>query len=198
MVSRQFRRWIWILVWQIVVNPTTGFLCLLYGSKLSWHPHLVDLKFKFRKSQDILRVISHKYWGADLTLLLRLYLVLVRSKIDYGCGSYGFSRQSKLRTIDTIHHTGIRIAKVSAIVPSLVYCARPANHVCITYAACLEVACLLEKPEQLGHLIVFSNWFKQRYNTRLRTVRAFKLWIRDMYRDLCFEAPSAAKIYCVT
>ena len=38
------------------------------------------------------------------------YRTIVRSKLDYGSIVYGSARESYLKTLDTIHHQGIRLA----------------------------------------------------------------------------------------
>ena len=47
---------------------------------------------------------------ADRKVLLHLYRTIVRSKLDYGSIVYGSARESYLKTLDTIHHQGIRLA----------------------------------------------------------------------------------------
>ena len=49
-------------------------------------------------------------WGADRTVLLQLYLSLIRSKLDYGSIVYGSARKSYLLELDTLHHQGLRLA----------------------------------------------------------------------------------------
>ena len=62
------------------------------------------------KSFELLRVVAHTDWGADQKVLLHLYRTIVRSKLDYGSIVYGSARESYLKTLDTIHHQGIRLA----------------------------------------------------------------------------------------
>ena len=59
---------------------------------------------------NLLRVVAHTDWGADRKILLNLYRTIVRSKLHYGCIVYGSARPSYLKTLDTIHHQGIRLA----------------------------------------------------------------------------------------
>ena len=42
--------------------------------------------------------------------MIKLYRTIVRSKLDYGSIVYGSARESYLKTLDTIHHQGIRLA----------------------------------------------------------------------------------------
>ena len=95
---------------QIEVVPEFKFLGLLSDSKLSFIPHINYLSNKCQKALNLLRVVSSMDLGADRKVLLRLYRLLVRSKLDYGCIVYGSARQSYLRKLDSIHNQGLRLA----------------------------------------------------------------------------------------
>ena len=95
---------------QIEVVPEFKFLGLLFDSKLSFIPHINYLSNKCQKALNILRVVSSMDWGADRKVLLKLFRLLVRSKLDYGCIVYGSARQSYLRKLDSIHKKGLRLA----------------------------------------------------------------------------------------
>ena len=92
-----------------VVNESK-FLGLLFDYKLSFIPHIKDLKAKCLKTLDILKGLSSSNWGGDLTVLLNLYRSLIRSKLDYESIVYGSARKSYLKSLDTIHHQGLRLA----------------------------------------------------------------------------------------
>jgi ribonuclease HI len=85
------------------------FLGIIFDSKLSFIPHIKQLKTKCFKSLNLLKVVSKLSWGGDSTVLLRLYRAITRSRLDYGCIVYGSARQSYLRCLNTIHHQGIRL-----------------------------------------------------------------------------------------
>ena len=82
---------------QIRVVKETRFLGLIFYQKLSFIPHLKALKTKCLKALDIIKVVSNQEWGADKSVLLKLYRSLVRSKLDYGCIVYGSARPSYLK-----------------------------------------------------------------------------------------------------
>ena len=94
----------------IPVVEETKFLGVIFDKKLTFIPHIKKLKAKCQKSLNLLRVVAHTDWGADRKILLNLYRTFVRSKLDYGCIVYGSARPSYLKTLDTIHHQGIRLA----------------------------------------------------------------------------------------
>ena len=88
----------------------TRFLGLIFDKRLTFRSHIEDLRTRCLKTLNVLRVVSHTDWGADLKVLLRLYQALVRSKLDYGSIVYGSACKSNLKKLDTVHNSGLRIA----------------------------------------------------------------------------------------
>jgi hypothetical protein len=68
------------------------------------------LRNKSLKALNILKFVSSTDWGADSTVLLNLYRLLIRSKLDYGCIVYGSARPSYIKLLDTVHHQGLRLS----------------------------------------------------------------------------------------
>ena len=93
----------------IKVVTEAKFLGVIFDQRFSFLPHLKYLKSSCQKALNVLRVVGHTDWGADRTTLLKLYRALVRSKLDYACMIYGSARASYLKTLDSIHHAGLRI-----------------------------------------------------------------------------------------
>ena len=94
----------------IPVKDEVKFLGLIFDQKLNFKAHVAYLKKKCQKALNILRVVGHTDWGADKSTLLKLYRTLVRSKLDYGCAVYGSTKRYILKSLDPIHHQGLRIA----------------------------------------------------------------------------------------
>ena len=88
----------------------TKFLGMIFDQKLTFIPHIKDLKQKCLRAMNILRVLGHTDWGADKETLLKLYRTLIRSKLDYGCAIYGSAKEYALKMLDPIHNQGLRIA----------------------------------------------------------------------------------------
>nr|WP_160869998.1 reverse transcriptase domain-containing protein [Pantoea sp. Taur] len=86
------------------------FLGLEFDRRLSWEEHIRTLKEKCLGKLGILKVLSGTCWGADRTSMLKIYQALICSKIDYGSFIYGSARGHNLARLNSIHHTGIRIA----------------------------------------------------------------------------------------
>ena len=86
------------------------YLGLIFDSKLNWRSHLRQIKISCPRALNLLRVLSHPTSGTDRTTLLRLYRALILSKLNYGCHAYSSARFSALRTLDSVHHAGIRLS----------------------------------------------------------------------------------------
>ena len=98
------------------------FLGLTFDSRLTWVPHLRYLKASCMKALNLLRVLSHTSWGADQKTLLHLFQAFVSSKLSYGCEVYSSATASRLKTLDAVHHAGLRLvtgAFRSSPIPSL-------------------------------------------------------------------------------
>ena len=92
-----------------VVN-SAKYLGIIFDKKLNFRDHISDLKFRCNKALNLLKIVSHKEWGADRKMLLRLYQSLVRSKLDYGSIVYGSTRKTYLCQLNTIHNQGLRLS----------------------------------------------------------------------------------------
>lgn len=86
------------------------FLGLTIDKSLTWRPHIQKLKTSCYKTLNLLKHLSHKDWGADRASLLRLYTMLIKPKIDYGCEAYSSACKSLLESIESIQNSALRIA----------------------------------------------------------------------------------------
>ena len=83
------------------------FLGLIWDTKLTFETHIKYLKARWKKSLNILKVLSRTEWGADQTTLLKLYRSLVRSKLNCGCIVYGSAANTTLAKLDPVHNQGL-------------------------------------------------------------------------------------------
>jgi ribonuclease HI len=91
-------------------ETTFKFLGLIWDTKLTWKPHITELKLKCQKPLNFLRSITCHEWGADQKTLLHLYNILVRSRLDYGCIIYNSACATTKALLDPIENEGLRIA----------------------------------------------------------------------------------------
>lgn len=88
----------------------TKFLGVILDQKLYWGPHIQYITNKCKKNLNLLKCLANTRWGADREMLLRIYVTLVLSRIDYACIVYGSARKSRLKPLDSIHCSGLRLA----------------------------------------------------------------------------------------
>ena len=94
----------------LLTKENHKFLGLTFDNSLTWRPHITNLKKSCHKTLDLLKHLSYKKWGADRTTLLRLYIMLLKPKLDYGCEAYGSACRSLIDTLPPIQNAAIRIA----------------------------------------------------------------------------------------
>ena len=85
-------------------------LGLVIDNSLTWTPHVEQLKNSCLRKLDILKYLSHRTWGSDMTLLLQLYKSIIKSKIEYGIEIYGSACKSLMNRIEPIQNQAARIA----------------------------------------------------------------------------------------
>ena len=86
------------------------FLGMVWDSKLDWTKHIQQLKTRCQKSIGFLRSIAGQEWGGDQKILLHLYNILIRSRLDYGCVVYQSASRTTKKLIDPIENECLRIA----------------------------------------------------------------------------------------
>jgi len=86
------------------------YLGMLIDSSLTWRAHITNLKRSCTKTLNLLKCISNYNNGADRKTLLRLYLALLKPKLDYGCEAYDSACQTLLNSLQPVQNAAIRIA----------------------------------------------------------------------------------------
>lgn len=91
-------------------TQTIQFLGVKFDRKLTWKEHFDYLKQKCAAGINLMKVLSHHYWGASTDSLLNIYRSIVRSRLDYGSIAFTTARKSYIKTIDRIQHKCLRLA----------------------------------------------------------------------------------------
>ncbi|GBN73656.1 RNA-directed DNA polymerase from mobile element jockey [Araneus ventricosus] len=106
------------------------FLGVIFDKKLTFLPHVKQLRKKSEIALNILKVLSTTAWGADRDSMLKIYRATVLSKLDYGCTIYGSARKSVLQKLDPVHHIALRLCsgafRTSPVKSLYVECYEPA------------------------------------------------------------------------
>lgn len=86
------------------------FLGVIFDSKLTWKQHINNLKKECYQRMNLLKALGHQKWGSSKDILIRIYQSLIRSKLDYGCAAYENTKPSRLKLLEPIQNTALRIA----------------------------------------------------------------------------------------
>jgi len=113
---------------------------------------------------NIIKTLSRHTWRADKKSLLNIYKILILSQINYGSLNYNTANIRHLKTLDPIHHEGIRLS-IGAFRTS------PAESI-LCYAGELPLQLIRDKntllhcihcikrkttPNHIGHIALFKN-----------------------------------------
>ena len=173
---------------RIACKEETRFLGLLFDSKLSWVPHLKDLKIKCLQALKVLRVLSHTSWGADRNHLTILYKALVTSKLAYGCEVYSSATRARLSILNPIHNAGIRLASGafrSSPIPSLLV---DAGELPLEFCRQLSLARywfrIQRIPDSLACRAIFNHKYFSIYDKYLRYPKPFGYRVFKLLEEL--------------
>ena len=81
----------------------------IFMNKQSSSPYFLFLKQKCSKTLQLLRERAQTDWGTDQQILLKLYRILIRLKINNGCYIYGSAWKTYQKTLQTAHYEWLRL-----------------------------------------------------------------------------------------
>ena len=96
------------------------YLGVYIDEKLDWNRHVEHLRRSFSATLSLFRHLTSKTWGADTQSLIRLYVMLLKPRLDYGSEVY--STSPKIDSLSPIQNEVLRIATGafrSSPIPSL-------------------------------------------------------------------------------
>lgn len=85
-------------------------LGITFDYKVSWIPHILNLKNETSSRLNIIKTLAHTSWGAQSQTLLKLHKALILSKIDYGAPIFSTAKPSHLKILEPIHNSGTRLS----------------------------------------------------------------------------------------
>ncbi len=182
---------------RIEVVSEYKFLGVIFDKKLSFIPHINNLKKKCQKALNILKVVAHSDWGADRKVLLRLYRSLVRSKLDYGSIIYGSARKSYLKILDPIHNHGLRLVlgafRTSPVKSLYAEANEPSLYARRQKLALQYLLKLKSNPLNPAHKVVFQPQFKVQFQRKPRAIAPLGIRMEQCLDDLHIDMKSIAQ-----
>ena len=128
-------------------------------------------------------------WGADRSVLLRLYRSFVRSRLEYGCAVFSSARKSYLRKLEPIQNQGLRIYlgafRTSPMQSLYVEANEPPlylrfDKLCIQYALKLR-----SNPDNPAYNVVFNPQYYDLYDKKPSAIRSFGHRVEEDLSVVC-------------
>lgn len=85
------------------------YLGMWLDRSLRWGKHINEICQKTQKCFNLLKTLSGSSWGVHPKHIRRLYIALIRSRMDYGCFIYDNSANSHTYKLDKIQNQCLRI-----------------------------------------------------------------------------------------
>ncbi|KAJ8709247.1 hypothetical protein PYW07_009073 [Mythimna separata] len=85
------------------------YLGMWLDSSLKWGKHINEIREKICRYLNIFKVLSGGKWGIHPSHLRRLYIAIIRSRMDYGCFLYGRCANGHLLKLDRVQNQAMRI-----------------------------------------------------------------------------------------
>ena len=90
---------------------------MFIDSSLTFKKHIRYLKVSCLRRINLLELLSNTTWGADRKSLFRLYIALLRPKLNHGCEAYGSVYITLLNSLQLVRNAAIKIAAVAFRTP---------------------------------------------------------------------------------
>ena len=181
---------------RLPVKNETRFLGVIFDRKLSFLPHIKDLKIRCKTALNALKIFASPEWGGDTDTLLHLYRSLIRSKLDYASPIYGSARPSYLKILDPIQNQGLRLslgAYKTSPIPSLQAEAyEPPLHIRRTQLSLQYAIKLSTNPSNPAYKTVFEieDYTKEKFAKCPNEIKPFGLRIEEDLAELNFTKNS--------
>nr|CAI5831930.1 unnamed protein product [Callosobruchus analis] len=85
-------------------------LGIVFDTKLHWNDHIEYLITRCKKCVNLIRRLSGTRWGADREILIGIYRSLIESRILYAGTVYSSVRPSKIKRLESLQLTALRLA----------------------------------------------------------------------------------------
>ena len=93
----------------IKIEKSAKFLGLVWDGRLSWKDHIDFVTAKCQKRLNLMRSVSGTKWGADAKTLRTIYVMLIRSVIDYGSIVYDSASQCQLERLEKVQNQAMKL-----------------------------------------------------------------------------------------
>lgn len=93
----------------IEVVSAVKYLGMWLDCRLKWNKHIAELETKVSRFLNIFKILAGSGWGVHPKHLKRLYIAIIRSRLDYGSFLYNNSCKKYLYKLDKIQNQALRV-----------------------------------------------------------------------------------------
>ena len=106
---------------------TFKYLGVTFDSTDSRKPHITNLRTQAFKALDLFKHLTSKKWGADRKALLRLYMMLLKPKLDYECEINSSAANTYMKSVYSLQNCALQQVHTGALLypvfmPMLDFC----------------------------------------------------------------------------
>jgi ribonuclease HI len=162
---------------QLDFVASTTFLGMIFDRRLTWGPHISSLHARCSGDLRLMSVLAARKWGADFESLKRIYISLIRPKLDYSSFLYSTAAPSHLIKLDRIQYAALRI------ILGVLRC---------------TPTCLLEAEANIMPLTIRRNVLLTRYTSRILSIKHHPLHTLALSYSPVFFPSNAPHLLPVT
>ena len=174
---------------QIPVVSQTKFLGIIFDSKLNFKAHIDYIRQKCEKAMNLLKVVAKMDWGADRSVLMRLYRSFVRSRLEYGCAVFSSARKSYLKKLEPIQNQGLRIClgafRTSPMQSLYVEANEPPLYLRFDKLSIQYALKLRSNPDNPAYDAVFNPQYYDLYDKKPSAIRSFGHRVEEDLSAVC-------------
>jgi hypothetical protein len=106
---RQFEGWVSLFGQPIPYEANPFFLGINFDEKLNFEHHVKCVRKACVSRLNVLKIISHRSWRLNPSVLKAVYSSLVRSKLDYMAFAGGVLSKKASKGLEVVQNTALRI-----------------------------------------------------------------------------------------
>lgn len=94
---------------QVNFEENIKYLGIWLDKSLRWGKHISDICGKTQKYLNILKTLAGPSWGVHPKYIRRIYIAVIRSRLDYGCFFYHSAAKVHLEKLNKIQNQALRV-----------------------------------------------------------------------------------------
>ena len=137
----------------------------------------------------LVKVFAKMDWGADRSILVRLYCSFVRSRLEYGSAVFSSICKSYVKKLEPIQNQGLRIClgafRTSTMQSLYIEANEPPlylrfDKLCVQYALKLR-----SNPDNTAYDVVFNHQYYDLYDKKPSAIRSFGHRVEEDLSVVC-------------